>query len=110
MDEDLRRSMQATRTVILASIGLCEHCGTLLSFQDMPFDAMNAEWKCSQCNGILTENTFGYRTVVGEDGKPKGEKVRWVGPDGKWTDQKPTEDFILGTWQILINPPHYYWI
>ena len=65
--------------VYLATLGICEHCQTLLNMQDMPMDSMDAEWKCSKCKGVLTNKSFGYEiTGKKDDGSDKWEKTRWV--------------------------------
>jgi hypothetical protein len=96
-----KNGVETTRTVILAGLGLCEHCGELLTIEDLPAEAINAVWLCPKCNGILSGKTFGY--------DEKNKKVHWVGPDGKWLDKEPKvapfNEFTLGTWRILINPP-----
>jgi len=83
------------RNIQLASLGLCEHCGELLTMQDLPVEAINAVWKCPKCKGILTYKSFGYEQIKG-----KWQKTRWVGEDGKWTETKPTAGFVLGSWFI----------
>jgi hypothetical protein len=80
-------------------LGLCEHCGLLLSIEDLPIEAMDAEWRCPKCEGILNGQSFGY-----EGSGQEYRKVLWVGRDGKWTKEKPTEPFDLGSWHIIIRP------
>lgn len=92
--------MKTQTSVYLESIGLCEHCGALLTIQDVPAEAMDADWKCRKCKGILTNKTFGYEEVDG-----KWQKTQWVGSDGKWTKTKPTDNFDLGSWYVIIKPP-----
>lgn len=87
------------KTYLAAGLGLCEHCQKLLSFEDLPVAAMEAEWRCPKCFKLLTGKSFGY---VGE-GKDSG-KTLWVGPDGKWTKNQPVEPFNLGSWRIIIHP------
>lgn len=84
----------------LEGLGLCEHCGTLLSIEKIPVEAMDSEWRCPNCDRVLTHLSFGYRKVSGKDFK----KSQWVGPDGKWTTDKPKEDFVLGELTILARP------
>jgi len=83
-----------TKTVSLAGLGLCEHCNILITIEDMPVEAMDAEWRCPNCEGILTGKSFGY-----EDGKTT--KTRWVGKDKQWIKTKPEEDFELGNWFVI---------
>lgn len=85
--------------VLLAGLGLCEHCGKLLTLQGMSASAMDAEWQCPSCKGKLTHKSFGYASG-------QGGKVQWVGPEGKWVTQQPTKDFDLGGgWHVCISPP-----
>jgi len=89
-----------TKIVLLAALGLCEHCGVLLSLQGMPLEAIDAEWKCPKCNKVINNKSFGY--------EQSGKKVKWVGKDGKWTNVKPDEDFKLGNLEVRINPSGIY--
>lgn len=88
------------RTVTLAGLGLCEHCGTLISMEGMPMEAIDATWLCPKCEGELTEKSFGYENE---------KKILWVGKEGKWVDRIPAAppfgEFDLGNWRVLINPP-----
>jgi hypothetical protein len=84
------------RTVDVETLGLCEHCGELLSFADMPAESLNAPWVCPKCRSMLSHLSFGYATE-------RGGKVRWVGPDGKWAETKPAEAFDLGSWRVTIR-------
>ena len=88
-------AMTTTMVASLESLGLCEHCGTLLSVEDMSGDSMNAEWHCLNCKGLLSGLSFGYE---GEGEKTK--KVKWVGPERKWVATRPTEDFVLGNLSV----------
>lgn len=93
--------------IFLATIGLCEHCGTLLNLDGMPADAMNAEWPCPKCKKNTTGESFGYKEVNLGNWK----KVRWVGKVGNkfgWVTEKPTEDYKIGNtevWVELLAPP-----
>ena len=58
--------------VILDGLGLCEHCGALFTLEDMPTEALDAEWRCSKCNGILSGKSFGYEKIGGEEKKHSG--------------------------------------
>lgn len=87
------------RNVQIEGLGLCEHCGVLLTIEDLPADAMDADWVCPKCKGLLTMRSFGYADEEGEE-----EQRRYVGPDGKWTDARPEKDFVLGNWKILVEP------
>ena len=86
------------RSVSVSSLGLCEHCSTLLTFEDMPLEAMNAEWRCPSCQGILSGASFGYDEV---DGKQK--RTRWVNRRRKWSKIKPTVGFDLGNWSVRVH-------
>lgn len=88
--------MSSVVNVSAAALGLCEHCGALLNMCTLPADAVNGEWRCPTCRGVLSHVSFGY------DRPEKGaQKVRWVGPDGAWTDQKPVGEFQLGNLFVL---------
>ena len=91
------------RAVHLQGLGLCEHCGTLVTIEDIPENATIAGWKCSRCGGGLSAKTFGF-------GKPDGvlRKIQWVGINGQWTKIKPTENFSLGGWRVLFRPKFRY--
>lgn len=93
------------REVSITSLGLCEHCSALLTIEDLPGDATGATWYCPQCKGHLTHSSFGYdRTEQG------AKKIRWVGPNGIWVDQRPPEgEFTLGGWLILVPPLDSLW-
>lgn len=93
------------RFILLEALGLCEHCGILLTAHDMSADSIDADWACPKCGKLLTEKTFGYET---KDGKPS--RVRWVGPNGNWINVRPSNEFILGNWRIVQEFPgvRYY--
>jgi hypothetical protein len=84
-----------TESVSVESIGLCEHCGTLLTIEGMSGDAVGATWFCpaAGCGKELTHLSFGYTET--------GKKVRWVSSQGKWISSKPRQDFTLGAWFVL---------
>lgn len=83
----------------IEGLGMCEHCGTVFSIEGLPSDAMNAEWKCRKCNGVLTMKSLGYDDI----GRKKGKRC-FVGPDRKWKETKPENDFNLGSWRIAVGP------
>lgn len=85
-----------SRDVSLESLGLCEHCGALVSMEDLPSDSINAKWSCSRYRGTLTHLSFGY-----DQSKGTFKKTRWVGPKGEWVGEKPIECFPLGNWFVL---------
>jgi len=87
--------MAAKKLVSLGGLGLCEHCGTLITVEDMTGDAMDSEWHCPKCASVLSGLSFGYEN----EGK-ETKKVKWVGPEEKWVLEKPTKDFELGNWSI----------
>ena len=90
-------------TVALASLGLCEHCGVLLTIQDLPTDALDASWTCPKCGQELSHRSFGY-----SDESEKAQKILWVGSDGKWMDKKPEESFNLGEWYVTELSGNYF--
>ena len=77
----------ARKSVSINALGLCEHCGALLNMQDIPTEGMNAEWRCPRCEEALTGVSFGFEGNM---------QVRWVGPEGKWVQTRPSKDFQLG--------------
>lgn len=89
------------KAVLLESLGLCEHCNVLISLEEMPAEALDAIWHCPSCNAKLTHCSFGY-----DRGLQDARKVKWVGSDGQWTDQKPSSDFGIGNWFVLVPPPN----
>ena len=96
--------MPEKRLVSVASLGLCEHCGVLLTLEGMPADSIDAEWRCPnpKCNGVLTHKTFGY-----DKGTEGAKKVSWVGPGGIWIPEKPAQDFDLGSFSVRVEPMRY---
>lgn len=84
--------------VTLDGLGICEHCNAILSIDGFPADAMDADWKCHKCGGILTHRSFGYAEIEG-----KWRKVYWVGPEKKWVNQPSANDFDIGNWRIVIT-------
>ncbi|KKQ16834.1 MAG: hypothetical protein US31_C0026G0008 [Berkelbacteria bacterium GW2011_GWA1_36_9] len=85
------------RIIPLNTVGICEHCNTLLTLLDMQnSEIAKGEWHCPNpnCNGILGSLSFGY-----ED--KKSRQTKWVGTDGQWTSTRPTEYFYLGNWKIV---------
>jgi hypothetical protein len=87
---------------LVDGLGLCEHCGALLSVENLCNDAMNGVWGCPKCGKVLTGKTFGYEDV---DGKPK--KTKWVGRGKKWVDERPEKPFDLGGWHIVLSIPRF---
>lgn len=75
-------------TLRLAGLGLCEFCSSMLTLEGLPSHALSAPLKCPQCGLTLGHRSFGYKEETGEEGRD-----RWVGPDGRWIDVEPTEDF-----------------
>ncbi len=90
------------KTACLGALGLCEHCGALVSMEGMPAEAADANWACPKCRGELTHLSFGY-----DRDDEKSKKVRWVGPNAKWVDLEPTEDFMLGDLQVFVQPVRF---
>lgn len=80
------------KIVSIAALGICEHCGVVLSIQDMPAEAMDGVWACPNCRKALTNESFGY--------SKNGKKMHWVGPEGKWVDEEPSKRFQLGNFDV----------
>ena len=93
------------KIVDVASLGICEHCGCLVCIQDFPMESMDAEWVCPKCKKSIGHETFGFN--VPDKG---AKKVRWVGKDGKWQENRPNEDFTLGNWHVVVQEsiPNYH--
>jgi hypothetical protein len=89
--------------VLLEALGLCEHCGAMMSIQNMPADAADADWPCPKCKKKTTHKTFGYENIGGD-----WKRTKWVGKDGKWTSVKPTEDFPLGNLLVVMEMPRFF--
>ena len=69
--------------MLMYCLGLCECCGVVVTMEGRPTDG---KWICV-CGEELTHESFGVTE--------SGEKIKWVGSDGEWHDEKPTEDFKL---------------
>lgn len=83
---------------LVDTLGLCEHCGKLISFTDYADDeGSNANWIC-MCGKPITHLSFGF-----DKGTAGAKKVKWVGPDGKWTNECPVDDFTLGNIQVVMK-------
>ena len=89
--------MDKQRTVSLEDLGLCEHCRAFSFLKDMPARS-NISWRCLRCGKKLTIENFGYKR---QDGTYR--KVKWVGGNCEWTENKPTENFSLGGWHVMID-------
>jgi hypothetical protein len=92
--------LSKTKIVVAAGLGLCEHCGALVSIENMPMDSLDAVWACPKCKKTLTGKSFGYKKI-----NEKCERTKWVGPDGKWVMEEPKEDFDLGNLHIVREAP-----
>lgn len=88
--------------ISIESLGICERCGEILCMENLPSEAIDAEWHCPGCEGILSHRSFGFASE-------QGGRAKWVGPDKKWTTTKPPDDFELGSWYVSVRPlPVYY--
>lgn len=77
-------------------LGKCDDCGLLASTKDVLAEDMDVvERRCFVCNAILTHESFGFANP--EDRR----KIRWISPDGNWTNVRPSENFDLG--EIRVN-------
>lgn len=87
-------------TTYIVMLGLCEHCNCLLDTSNMPMDGMGAIWVCPRCGKEISHLSFGFDRSTSD-----AQKVRWVGPNGSWVDQCPSEDFRLGNLDVLVRAP-----
>jgi len=89
--------MKRNNLVLATNLGMCE-CGNIIATSKSPIDTFmhNPKQKCTYCEKELTLANFGY-----EAGNP--HKVKWIGPDKKWTDTRPSKNFTLGRWQIIVG-------
>lgn len=69
--------------LLMYCLGLCEHCGILVTMEGRSADGR----QICVCGKELTHKSFGVTE--------EGEKIKWVGLEGKWVDEKPTENFKL---------------
>ena len=62
-------------------IGLCEHCGKVVSVEGREADGI---WLCEHCGSSITHESFGFD-------KPSfgARKVKWVGPGLNWVGERP---------------------
>ena len=89
----------ATKTLIRAkNLGLCEHCDSLLNINGMRPEAIDKKWVCPHCGKIISFASFGFEPI-----EAGFKKVRWVGSAGAWVTAAPTENFILGDWQVVAD-------
>lgn len=88
----------------IEGLGICGGCSTVVSMESFPAEAMNARWICNtpDCGQELDGPAFGYEQLP--DGKWK--KTRWVGPEGLWAKQMPTEDFKVGHFFVDTSRRH----
>lgn len=90
------------KTVVVDSLGICQHCGDVISIADCTFetDEDRAYPPCPLCK----RHTFSWDTW-GEDydRDTKESERRFVGPDGQWTDQRPNADFIIGEYDVRVK-------
>jgi hypothetical protein len=87
---------------LVDSLGICGSCQAVVSVTEYAGDeSMNAKWLC-RCRAPLTHEAFGYNK-----GTEGAKKVRWVGPDGTWTDKRPRRDFTLGNTHVVLKMPSF---
>lgn len=63
----------------LNTLGLCEHCNDLISFEDFIGTNVGDTRLCKHCHRPVTDLSFGYETT-----DRGSNKVRCVGPSGTW--------------------------
>ncbi|MBI2013611.1 MAG: hypothetical protein HYS87_02180 [Candidatus Colwellbacteria bacterium] len=100
MDKN-QSTLTSAKPVGLESLGICEHCKTIVSIEGMPPEAMDTEWRCPNCNGVMSHKSFGYESETG------GEKM-WVGPNGDWVTEKPKESFEIGGFYAETTRSHWW--
>jgi len=83
--------------VSVDALGKCEHCGEILSMEEMPSEAMFATWACPKCEKVLSSKTFGY-----EEG---GTKVAWLNKQKEMVAERPTTDFELDELYVTTDDP-----
>lgn len=91
--------------IYVASLGICEGCGALLTLDAKIslFECLR-DGVCFYCGIKLGPDSFGVRPVAGGY-----EKLRWVVRDGlnmslyKWGDKKPEHEFILRDFWVVPN-------
>lgn len=98
---NLERRVKKMRTVHSDSLGVCEHCGHIFPARDVVKEGEDG--KCPKCNKEISAATFGYRKF-----RKKWRKNRWLGPDGKWIDTEPSENFSIGELYIIVSKREYH--
>jgi len=84
-------------------LGICETCGAWFTINELTPDEPTlhryvGQLACCRCENIFTEQSFGMNCIgVGDVYK----KVRWVGPRGRWVNERPTRSFNLGLWEVI---------
>ncbi|KPJ55669.1 hypothetical protein AMJ49_06600 [Parcubacteria bacterium DG_74_2] len=84
----------------IEALGICEHCGALVSLENLPAEALDAIWKCTKCEKELTSKSFGFEKIKGEF-----KKTKWVGPGKKWTFVRSTKNFNIGNLLVSVTSP-----
>lgn len=77
----------STPFVPIEFVGKCQWCGEPILLREMSPDAAIGNVPCLRCQNLLTPAAFGH--------DESGHKIRWIGPDGEWTETRPTGNFIL---------------
>lgn len=84
------------------NLGICSACDGIISILHYANSGDAEVWHCIHCNAIVDHESFGY------DKPSRGcRKVRWVGPEGKWVAELPSEHFTIGKLTVYARHPRY---
>jgi hypothetical protein len=89
-----------TRVVSVELVGKCYRCGSVFVENDeVPDEKVPGVRQCFQCCAIIDPSSRGRN--------PEGVKIRWVGPGGEWSDERPTKKFLLSDCNLTVAPHPY---
>ncbi|HRY52760.1 MAG TPA: hypothetical protein P5089_02820 [Candidatus Portnoybacteria bacterium] len=82
------------------NLGICEYCGVLLSTEVMLM--LKGDLLCPTCGERVSIRSLGYELVSGVS-----KKVKWVDENGKWTNIRPQQSYIVRPtgWHVKISNP-----
>jgi hypothetical protein len=102
---NMNSTLQSFDEQLINGLGICEYCSTVLCVRDIPEGIDIRTAACPACNrGPLS---LSFTWGLGPDPKDLGDRtnckqLKWVGPDGKWTNTIPTENFLLPRLGLVI--------